>query len=170
LNITAKHLIRYPLSFGLFLVVKHSSKRHAAPKKPATAAKTTKKTSASNRKVGINDKQEEEQDGTTKKSSRSADEVVIYAEYEYELKEIDAQDNKVLIGPAWLTRFEKARITGARSLQLSLGAPPLVKVPEHATSSIAVAVEEIEHKALPISIRRILPSGTYQDISIEWLK
>ena len=152
------------------MVVKRSSKRHAAPKKPATAAKTTKKTSASNRKVGTIEKHEEEQGGATKKSSRSADEVVIYAEYEYELKEIDAQDNKVLIGPAWLTRFEKARITGARSLQLSLGAPPLVKVPEHATSSIAVAVEEIEHKALPISIRRILPSGTYQDISIEWLK
>jgi DNA-directed RNA polymerases I, II, and III subunit RPABC2 len=151
------------------LVVKHSSKRHAAPKKPATA-KTTKKTSASNRKVGINEKQEEEQGDTTKKSSRRADEVVIYAELDYELKEIDAQGNKVLIGPAWLTRFERARITGARSLQLSLGAPPLVKVPEHAISSIAVAVEEIEQKALPISIRRILPSGTYQDISIEWLK
>jgi DNA-directed RNA polymerase I, II, and III subunit RPABC2 len=153
------------------LVVKHSSKRHAAPKKSATA-KTTKKTSTSNRKkVGIEEKQEEERGGTTtKKSSRSADEVVTYAEYEYELKEIDAHDNKVLIGPAWLTRFERARITGARSLQLSLGAPPLVKVPEHAASSIAVAVEEIEQKALPISIRRILPSGTYQDISIDWLK
>jgi DNA-directed RNA polymerases I, II, and III subunit RPABC2 len=158
----------------LFLVVKHSSKRHAAPKKSATA-KTTKKTSTSNRKkAGIEEKQEEERGSTTttttKKSSRSADEVVTYAEYEYELKEIDAQDNKVLIGPAWLTRFERARITGARSLQLSLGAPPLVKVPEHAASSIAVAVEEIEQKALPISIRRILPSGTYQDISIDWLK
>jgi DNA-directed RNA polymerases I, II, and III subunit RPABC2 len=155
------------------LVVKHSSKRHAAPKKSATAKKTkkTKKTSTSKRKVGINQKQEEERGGaTTKKSSRRADEVVTYAEFEYELKEIEAQDNKVLIGPAWLTRFERARITGARSLQLSLGAPPLVKVPEHATSSIAVAVEEIEQKALPISIRRILPSGTYQDISIEWLK
>ncbi|MDF2726917.1 MAG: rpoK [Nitrososphaera sp.] len=158
------------------MVVKHSSKRHAAPKKSASA-KTTKKTSTSNRKkVGIEEKQEEERGGTTttttttKKSSRSADEVVTYAEYEYELKEIDAQDNKVLIGPAWLTRFERARITGARSLQLSLGAPPLVKVPEHAASSIAVAVEEIEQKALPISIRRILPSGTYQDISIDWLK
>ena len=154
------------------MVIKHSSKRHAAPKKSATA-KTTKKTSASNRKVSINEKQEEEQGTTTtttKKSSRRADEVVIYAEFEYELKEIDAQDNKVLIGPAWLTRFERARITGARSLQLSLGAPPLVKVPEHVTSSIAVAVEEIEQKALPISIRRILPSGTYQDISIEWLR
>ena len=147
------------------MVVKHSSKRHAAPKKPATA-KTTKKTSTSNRKVEVNEKQE----GTAKRSSRRADEVVIYAELEYELKEIDAQDNKVLIGPAWLTRFERARITGARSLQLSLGAPPLVKVPENATSSIAVAVEELEQKALPISIRRILPSGTYQDISLEWLK
>ena len=152
------------------MVVKHSSKRHAAPKKSATA-KTTRKTSASNRKVRINEKQEEEQGGTTtKKSSRRADEVVIYAEFEYELKEIDAQDNKVLIGPAWLTRFERARITGARSLQLSLGAPPLVKVPDHATSSIAVAIEEIAQKALPISIRRILPTGIYQDISIEWLK
>jgi DNA-directed RNA polymerases I, II, and III subunit RPABC2 len=147
------------------LVVKHSSKRHAAPKKSATA-KTTKKTSTSNKKVDENEKQE----GTSKKSSRGADEVVIYAESEYELKEIDTHENKVLIGPAWLTRFERARITGARSLQLSLGAPPLVKVPENATSSIAVAVEELEQKALPISIRRILPTGTYQDIALEWLK
>ncbi len=151
------------------MVVKPSSKRHAAPKKPATA-KTTKKTSTSNRKIGVNEKQEGEQEGNSKKSSRRPDEVVIYAEVEYELKEIDAHDNKVLIGPVWLTRFERARITGARSLQLSLGAPPLVKVPENATSSIAVAVEELEQKALPISIRRILPSGTYQDISLEWLK
>ena len=147
------------------MVVKHSSKRHAAPKKPATA-KTTKKTSTSNKKVDENEKQGD----TSKKSSRGADEVVIYAESEYELKEIDAHENKVLIGPAWLTRFERARITGARSLQLSLGAPPLVKVPENATSSIAVAIEELEQKALPISIRRILPTGTYQDIALEWLK
>ena len=151
------------------MVVKHSSKRHAAPKKPTTA-KTAKKTSTSNRKVEVNEKQEAEQEGTAKKSSRRADEVVIYAELEYELKEIDAHDNKVLIGPAWLTRFERARITGARSLQLSLGAPHRVKVPENATTSIAVAVEELQQKALPISIRRILPSGTYQDISLEWLK
>jgi DNA-directed RNA polymerases I, II, and III subunit RPABC2 len=150
------------------LVVKHSSKKHAAHKKPA--AKTTKKTSALKRKVVTNGKQEEEHIDTTKKSSRPADEVVIYSEFEYELKEIEAQGHKVLVGPPWLTRFERARITGARSLQLSLGAPPLTKVPEHATSSIVVAVGEIEQKALPISIRRILPSGTYQDIPIDWLK
>lgn len=169
-GVSAKHLIRYLLSFGLFLVVKHSSKKHAAHKKPATA-KTTKKTSALKRKVVLTGKkQEEEQADTAKKSSRPADEVVIYPEFEYELKEIEAQGHKVLVGPPWLTRFERARITGARSLQLSLGAPPLIKVPEHATSSIVVAVGEIEQKALPISIRRILPSGTYQDIPIDWLK
>jgi DNA-directed RNA polymerases I, II, and III subunit RPABC2 len=151
------------------LVVKHSSKKHAARKRPA-AAKSTKKTSTLKRKVVISGKQEEEQVDTTKKRSRPADEVVIYPEFEYELKEIEAQGQKVLIGPPWLTRFERARITGARSLQLSLGAPPLTKVPEHATSSIVVAVEEIEQKALPISIRRILPSGAYQDTPIDWLK
>ena len=32
---------------------------------------------------------------------------------------------KIQIGPPTLTRFEKARIMGARALQLSLGAPPL---------------------------------------------
>jgi DNA-directed RNA polymerase I, II, and III subunit RPABC2 len=151
------------------LVVKHSSKKHAAHKKPATA-KTTKKTSALKRKVVTSGKQEEEHIDTAKKSSRPADEVVIYPEFEYELKEIEAQGHRVLIGPPWLTRFERARITGARSLQLSLGAPPLIKIPEHATSSIIVAVGEVEQKALPISIRRILPSGTYQDIPTDWLK
>jgi DNA-directed RNA polymerase I, II, and III subunit RPABC2 len=29
---------------------------------------------------------------------------------------------------------------------------------------------EIDHKALPISIRRILPNGLYQDIPTDWMK
>ena len=47
------------------------------------------------------------------------------AEMEFKLKEVFSEENKILIGPVRLTRFEKARITGARSLQLSLGAPTL---------------------------------------------
>ena len=160
----------YLLPFELFLVVTHSSKKHAASKKPATVKATKKTSTLRRRKVGISEKQEEVQVDNTKKSSRPADEVVVYHEFEYELKEIETQGQEVLVGLPWLTRFEKARITGARSLQLSLGAPPLVKVPEHVTSSIMVAVGEIEQKALPISIRRILPSGIYQDIPIGWLR
>ncbi|HKU49662.1 MAG TPA: DNA-directed RNA polymerase subunit K, partial [Nitrososphaera sp.] len=115
-------------------------------------------------------KVQEQVEEQVKKSSRPADEVVTYTEIEYDLREIPAQGNKVLIGPPWLTRFERARITGSRSLQLSLGAPPMIKVPTEANSSIALAVAEIEHKALPISIRRILPNGQYQDIPTDWMR
>ncbi|HEX2013701.1 MAG TPA: DNA-directed RNA polymerase subunit K [Nitrososphaera sp.] len=160
-----KHLIRYLLCFELFLVVRHSLKKPSLKKKSSTE-KTAKKP-AKAKKTGKTQVQVQE---TVKKSSRPADEVVTYAEFDYELKEMPAQGSKVLIGPPWLTRFERARITGSRALQLSLGAPPLINVPDEARSSIALAVTEIEHKALPISIRRILPNGHYQDIPTDWMR
>ncbi|NWG37115.1 DNA-directed RNA polymerase subunit K [Nitrososphaera sp.] len=126
----------------------------------------TKKT-ASKKSAKTKGKVEEEE---VKKSSRPADEVVTYAESEYELREVEAQGNKIVIGLPWLTRFERARITGARALQLSLGAPPLIKGSEEAKTSILLAMEEVEQKALPISIRRVLPNGLYQDIPIDWMK
>lgn len=127
----------------------------------------TKKT-ASKKSAKTKGKVEEEEE--VKKSSRPADEVVTYAESEYELREVEAQGNKIVIGLPWLTRFERARITGARALQLSLGAPPLIKGSEEAKTSILLAMEEVEQKALPISIRRVLPNGLYQDIPIDWMK
>ncbi|HEX9677740.1 DNA-directed RNA polymerase subunit K [Nitrososphaera sp.] len=105
-----------------------------------------------------------------KKSNRPADEVVTYADTEFELREVEAQGSKIVIGLPWLTRFERARITGARALQLSLGAPPLIKPSEEAKTSILVAMEEVKQKALPISIRRVLPNGLYQDIPVDWMK
>ena len=87
---------------------------------------------------------------------------------EFKLEELISKENKILIGPVRLTRFEKARITGARSLQLSLGAPTLCKIPSEMTDTIIIAKYELDKKALPISIRRILPNGIYQDIPIEW--
>jgi DNA-directed RNA polymerase I, II, and III subunit RPABC2 len=113
---------------------------------------------------------EVESDSTTKRVTRPENEVVTYAEVDFELKEIPADADKVLIGPARLTRFEKARITGARSLQLSLGAPSFISVSPDIRDSISLAIAEIESKALPISIRRILPNGLYQDIPIDWMK
>ena len=153
------------------MVVKHSSKKHAAPTKKPAAKSAKKAGSSKTKKVGASSKAKSaEQEESVRKSDRPLDEVVTYDEVEYELREIPAQGSKVLIGPPWLTRFERARITGSRSLQLSLGAPPLIAVPEEAKSSIMLAVAEIEEKALPISIRRILPNGTYQDIPVDWMK
>jgi DNA-directed RNA polymerases I, II, and III subunit RPABC2 len=145
--------------------LKHSTKKHIIQKK--APEKSTKKSSSKSKKTS---KVQELVEEPVKKSSRPIDEVVTYAEIEYSLREIPAQGNKVLVGPPWLTRFERARITGSRSLQLSLGAPPMIKVPNDANSSIALAVAEIEHKALPISIRRILPNGQYQDIPTDWMR
>lgn len=74
-----------------------------------------------------------------------------------------------LIGPPKLTRFEKARIIGARALQLAMGAPPLIEVPKNVNSPIDIAIMELNEKILPISIRRTLPDGTSQNIPLKYL-
>ena len=74
-----------------------------------------------------------------------------------------------MIGPPKLTRFEKARIVGARSLQISMGAPILVEVSEGFSSPIDIALKELDAGILPMTIRRTLPDETYQDIPLKWL-
>ncbi len=75
----------------------------------------------------------------------------------------------VLIGPPKLTRFERARIVGARSLQISMGAPVLMDVPEGLTNPIEIALMELRERALPLSIRRTLPDGSVQNIPLRIL-
>jgi len=83
---------------------------------------------------------------------------------------ITEEKAKILIGPPKLTRFEKARIVGARALQIAMGAPILIEVPKGLTSAIDLALKELEAGILPITIRRKLPDGEYQDIPIQWLQ
>ncbi|MCY3975565.1 MAG: DNA-directed RNA polymerase subunit K [Thaumarchaeota archaeon] len=78
------------------------------------------------------------------------------------------KQNQILAGPSTLTRFEKARIIGARALQLSLGAPPFIEIPRDVQTSLDIAICELGQKALPITIRRILPNGDYQNIPINY--
>lgn len=75
---------------------------------------------------------------------------------------------KIQMGPPTLTRFEKARIMGARALQLSLGAPPFIEIPENAKTSLDIALVELEQRVIPITIRRSLPNGDYQNIPINF--
>ncbi|MFH1780081.1 MAG: DNA-directed RNA polymerase subunit K [Candidatus Micrarchaeota archaeon] len=53
-----------------------------------------------------------------------------------------------------LTKYEKARIVGARALQLSMGAPPLVKVPEGVISAVLLANLEFEKNVIPLQVVR----------------
>ena len=74
-----------------------------------------------------------------------------------------------LIGPKKLTRFERARIVGARALQISMGAPVLLDLPTSMQSPIDIAETELQEGALPISIRRSLPDGTSLNIPLNTL-
>ena len=74
---------------------------------------------------------------------------------------------KIMIGPPTLTRFEKARILGARALQLSLGAPPFIPIPKEVATSLDLAYTELEKRVIPITIRRVLPNGDFQNVPID---
>jgi DNA-directed RNA polymerase I, II, and III subunit RPABC2 len=82
---------------------------------------------------------------------------------------ITKKENEVSIGPAKLTRFERARIVGARALQIAMGAPILIESPETRAGPIDIALLELDTRILPLTIRRTLPDGTYQDIPLKWL-
>ncbi|RMF89477.1 MAG: DNA-directed RNA polymerase subunit K [Methanobacteriota archaeon] len=56
-----------------------------------------------------------------------------------------------------LTRFEKAKIVGARALQISMGAPILIKVPDDIIDPIDIAIKELEAGVVPITVRRKPP-------------
>ena len=74
-----------------------------------------------------------------------------------------------LIGPKKLTRFERARIVGARALQVSMGAPVLLDLPNSIRSPIDIAEIELHEGVLPISIKRALPDGTSMNIPLKTL-
>ena len=110
---------------------------------------------------------------------------MLVAELSYDDEFDDVDDNDELteeqireliqIGPVILTRFEKARILGTRALQISMGAPVMdAEIMDENTDlsdPLLIATKELEHDPplLPISVRRFLPDGRYQDIPVSIL-
>jgi len=64
-----------------------------------------------------------------------------------------------------LTRFEVARLIGARTLQVALGAPILLKSEE--SDPIRIAKAEFKEKIVPITIKRRLPDGQESTVDIK---
>ncbi len=67
------------------------------------------------------------------------------------------------------TKYEKARVIGARALQLAMGAPMLLKFTQEGLGKIKyrpveIAKREFEAGILPITIRRPLPGKLKQPI------
>lgn len=76
----------------------------------------------------------------------------------------------VKIGEPILTRYERARIVGARALQISHGAPVLISTDNDDFRPHDVALKELKSRVLPIGLSRRLPNGKSQVIPIQQLK
>jgi len=86
-----------------------------------------------------------------------------YGEIYDEKKEepmIIVEDNKRITFPK-LTKYERVRILAARTKQLALGAPPLVKNTSN-KSPIEIAEIELEYNMIPFKIKRPMPNNTYE--------
>ena len=52
------------------------------------------------------------------------------------------------------TKFEKARIIGARALQIAMGAPVIIDVPASFIDPVDKAMLEFDNDVIPITIKR----------------
>ena len=113
---------------------------------------------------------DKEQDSLEKRIKEIEEREVVERVEEHDPVEIPCEKEQITIGPPSLTRFEKARIMGARALQLSLGAPPFIAIPKDARISLDISMVELEKKVIPITVRRVLPNGDFQNIPIDYFE
>jgi len=95
---------------------------------------------------------EKQQEDLEKRIKEIEDREVVETIREHDPVEIPCENAKIIIGPPTLTKYEKARIMGARALQLSLGAPPFIPIPETARISLDISMIELEERVIPITI------------------
>ncbi|MHA2097440.1 MAG: DNA-directed RNA polymerase subunit K [Candidatus Kariarchaeaceae archaeon] len=84
--------------------------------------------------------------------------------------ELTSDDDTVLIGESVLTRYERARIVGARALQISQGAPILIDVDPDDFQPVDVATSELKARVLPVGLQRWNQNKEFQLIPVQWLK
>ncbi len=68
-----------------------------------------------------------------------------------------------------LTKYERVRALGARTIQLSMGAKPMLLNVEHLTSR-QIAKMELEQKVMPFIVEKPMPSGDREHWYINELK
>jgi DNA-directed RNA polymerase subunit K/omega len=68
----------------------------------------------------------------------------------------------------YMTKYERARILGARALQISMNAPIMVDL-EGETDPLEIAMKELRARKIPLIIRRKLPDGSFEDWSVDEL-
>ena len=119
------------------------------------------------------DDEEEEHFDKLNKTDVSIDLLNDHPEYKYHnIKEVNALCNVIRDADGiiidklhrtipFVTRYEKAKIIGERSKQLSYSnVEPMIKVPSHIIDNYEIAVMEYNANAIPFIIKRNLPNGS----------
>lgn len=76
---------------------------------------------------------------------------------------------KTRITTPFLTKYEKTRLLGTRALQISLNAPSTVDT-RGEYDPLKIALMELKQRKIPLSVRRFLPSGDFEDFTIDELQ
>lgn len=77
--------------------------------------------------------------------------------------DLNKNNNIERITTRYLTKYERARILGARALQISKNAPILVEFDKSIWDPLKIAEKELQEGKIPFIIRRYLPDGSYED-------
>ena len=68
----------------------------------------------------------------------------------------------------YLTKYERARVLGTRALQISMNAPVMVDI-EGETDPLRISQKELNANKIPLTIRRYLPDGSFEDFNVSEL-
>jgi DNA-directed RNA polymerase I, II, and III subunit RPABC2 len=77
-------------------------------------------------------------------------------------KNADGQLDGTHRSPPFLLQYERTRILGFRTNQLSQGARPYIAVPPHITDLRDIAKMELEARRLPFIVKRPMPDGSFE--------
>jgi DNA-directed RNA polymerase I, II, and III subunit RPABC2 len=79
------------------------------------------------------------------------------------------QPSRERVTTRFLTKYEKARIIGARALQISKNAPIMVEPKAGEWDPLKIAEKELLERKIPFIIRRYLPDNSYEDWRVDEL-
>jgi DNA-directed RNA polymerase I, II, and III subunit RPABC2 len=107
---------------------------------------------------GVNEKDTELKDDGTNECLYQFDDLIDAKDIYKQPTEV-AMENRTT--DPYITHYEKIRILGIRSKQISMGAKEMVKY-DGIISAVELAKHELNNKTTPLVIKRVLPNNTYE--------
>lgn len=132
--------------------------------------------SDSNSDSGSDDDDESDDDSVKMKKIKHMEKDLSTFHTEYNMLSVDEikplliiqrNSHNVIIDPnhktyPFLTKYEKTKVIGLRSIQLSSGLAPFIKLEKHVVDPVVIANMELEQKKIPFIIKRPISRTQYE--------